>query len=353
MLSPDSFLVFPKDRPEHRTFFEIYGDRVWLRQEGDTVHMNSWGIFPAGGSDPDSPYSILADTALHWYFPPLPPVLKSGPPNGSAVGFRLRVEVKDVLGRIDRPSESMTYPRIDPTSQFYAPEINGSCALVEAGRAYASARAVDGDSAVDARIDNQPGGAAGIVDRVDAGGGSAEDRALRSKILTFYVDHPPRLVQENASFLPTAGQVFTSRSLPLDLIAVDDDPFDGFAQLRAIKSNSRPYSHVGGPKGSPILRRRIAILGKYAGDPSRDTCWVAPGDFMGPLVGLAIPDWIANGPITVLVRLCDCFDCDVLPGPRACPQFAGYEMHPLFGTCVDTSIPCQLAATRAAALMDH
>jgi len=107
---------------------------------------------------------------------------------------------------------------------------------------------------------------------------------------------------------------------------------------------------VGGPKGSPILRRRIAILGKYAGDPLRDTCYVAPGDFTGPLVDLSIPAWIANGPITVLVRLCDCFDCDVLPGPGACPQFQGVELRPTFGTCVDTSIPCQLSAPTPVAM---
>src|SRR5436190_8694304 len=41
MLSADSLQILPKARVEHRTFFEIYGDRLWLRQEGDTVHMNS------------------------------------------------------------------------------------------------------------------------------------------------------------------------------------------------------------------------------------------------------------------------------------------------------------------------
>lgn len=341
MLSPESLQVFPKDRPERRTFFEFYGDRIWLRQEGDTLHMNSWAIFPSGGSDPDSPYSVLVNPRYlpwDWIYSP---VLTPDSANGSPIGFRLRVELQDVLGRVSRPSESTTYPRFDPTSEFNNPVINGYYPLIEAGRGYAVARAVDGDGAVDQRIDQQPGGAVGIVERVDGGGGSPEDVALRGKILTFHVDHPARLLQENPSFSPVTGQVFTTRTLPLDLIAVDDDPFDGLAQPQ---NHARAYSHIGGPKGAPILRRRIAVLGKWAGDPSRDTCWVAPGDYMSPVSVLTIPDWIANGPITVLVRLCDCFECDVRPGPGACPAFAGLELRPTFGTCVDTSIPCQLAA---------
>jgi hypothetical protein len=338
MLSADSLNLLPAARPEHRTFIEIYGDRLWLRQEGDTVHMNSWVVFPSGGSDPDSPYSVMVNQSL---FPPWlgSPVFTPGDANGSPIGFRLRVQLQDVLGRVSLPSESTTYPVWDPASVFHNPIVNGYQPLVEAGRAYAVARAVDGDGAVDRRIDRQPGEAVGIVDRVDAGGGSPEDVALRSKILTFHVDHPPQLLRQNPSFRPVAEQVFTRRSFQLNLMAVDDDPFDALAYP---VGHVKVYSHVGGPKGAPILRRRIAILGKWAGDPSRDTCFVAPGDFMSPMVNLTIPDWIANGPITLLVRLCDCYSCDVRPGPGACPEFAGYELRPTFGTCVDTAIPCRL-----------
>jgi len=124
-------------------------------------------------------------------------------------------------------------------------------------------------------------------------------------------------------------------------LATDDDPFDA---IKYPRNHTRLYSRVGGPMlEAPILRRRIAILGKWTGDPSRDTCYVVPGDLMGPMASLTIPDWIANGPITLLVRLCDCFDCDVRAGPGACPAFAGPELHPYFGRCVDTEIPCQLA----------
>jgi hypothetical protein len=125
---------------------------------------------------------------------------------------------------------------------------------------------------------------------------------------------------------------------------VDDDPFDALAHF---ESNS----HVGGPIDTPILRRRLAILGKLASDLSRDTCYVVAGDFNSAPVAITIPDWIANGPITLLVRLCDCFSCDVRPGPGACPAFAGFELRPTFGSCVDTSIPCQLSVPGPAAML--
>jgi hypothetical protein len=345
MLSADSLRILPKDRLAQRTFLEVYGDRVWLRQEGDTVHINSIVIFPTGGYDLDSPYSVLVNQALLPYELSGSPVFTPGDANGSPVGFRLRVTLRDVLGRVSLPSESTTYPVYDPVSVFHMPVVNGYQTVRDAGRAYAVARAVDGDGAVDRRIDRQPGEAVGIVDRVDAGGGSPQDVALRSKILTFYVDHPPQLLQGDPGFRPVAHQVFTSRSLraltDLALLATDDDPYD------ALAAPARP----GGPSGSPILRRRIAILGKFTGDPARDTCYVVPDEFTSAPINLTIPDWIANGPITLLVRLCDCFSCDVRPGPGACPAFAGFELRPTFGSCVDTSIPCQLSVPGPAAML--
>ena len=347
MISADSLQVLPSHRPEHRTFLEVYGDRMWLRQEGDTVHMNSHVIFPTGGSDPDSPYSVLVATEFLPFWTGPEPVLTPGPPNGSPIGFRFQLDLRDVLGRVDRPSESSTYPFFDPRSELNYPIINGGRGVTEAGRAFAVARAVDGDSAVDRRIDHQPGGAEGIVDRVDAGGGSAEDQALRSKILTFYIDHPPRLLREDPSFFPPAHQVFTSRTVhTLNLLATDDDPYDALAHIE-------DYSHIGGPVDSPILRRRLAIVGGLVTDPGRDTCYVVPGDFMSAMVGFTIPDWIANGPITLVIRLCDCFDCDVLPGPPVCPALGGTELRPTFGACVDTGIPCTLNVPAQAAALDR
>src|SRR5262245_9965798 len=133
MFSADSLEILPKDRPERRTFLEVYGDRIWLRQDGDTVRMNSLVIFPSGGSDPDSPYSVLVGRFL---LPPwlVGPVLTPGDPNGSPIGFRLRVQVKDMAGRVTLPSESTTYPNYDPESIFSNAAINGYYPQFEAAR---------------------------------------------------------------------------------------------------------------------------------------------------------------------------------------------------------------------------
>ena len=71
---------------------------------------------------------------------------------------------------------------------------------------------------------------------------------------------------------------------------------------------------------------------------------------MSPEASITIPDWIANGPITLVIRLCDCFECDVLPGPPVCPALGGTELRPTFGACVDTGIPCLLAVPGPAAM---
>jgi len=341
LLSGDSLLALPANRAPRRTFFEIYNDRLWLRQEGDTVHLNSWLVFPGGGFDSDSPYAALVDTVL---LPPSlrgAPVFTPGPPNGSPIGFRVRVQLKDSYGLIDQPSESLTYPRYQPASVLHNPVVNGYWGVNSAGRGYASLRAVDGDGAVDRRVDLQPGGAVGIADRVDAGGGSATDVALRSKILTFYVNHAPVLLWDRPAFFPTAGAVLPRdvgsaaggrANTSFNLSADDDDWLD-----------PTMFNPVGGtPFRYPqIIRYKIAILGKRTGTSS-DTCFVDP-QFLtsGSNIRFTIPDWIAAGPVTVRIRTCDCLQCDPGSYIPSCP-FAGLEVSPSQGTCVDTDIPCVL-----------
>src|SRR5262249_48210036 len=152
-------------------------------------------------------------------------------PNGSPIGFRIKIQVKDKSGLVSQPSETTTYPVFDPASVIHQPLINGLQGLVNAGRAYATIRAEDGDGTVDRRIDQRPGHAVGIVDRVEAGGAPAADVALRSKVLTFYVNHAPQLQRNLASFFPKTGSTITR--IPAStgptawfLPAQDDDPFD-------------------------------------------------------------------------------------------------------------------------------
>jgi hypothetical protein len=64
---PDSFRVVPSrrhavhDNFNQRTFYELYGDRIYARAEGDTVHQDAWVAFTTGGFDRDSRYAPTVD----------------------------------------------------------------------------------------------------------------------------------------------------------------------------------------------------------------------------------------------------------------------------------------------------
>jgi hypothetical protein len=339
MLSADSAYQLPASRPQRKTFFEAYNQRLWLRQERDTVHMNSWLIFPGGGFDRDSPYTVRSNMVILGDSLRQYPVLTPAAPNGSPIGFRVRVQVKDGSGRVSQPTETQTYPVVDPASSFDLRQINGYWGLTQtAGKAYAVVRAEDGNNMVDERLDHQPGGAVGVADRVDRNMSSPEDRALRSKVLTFYVNHAPLLSRNRSDFYPRAGatltrHVGTQGAQAFNLPATDDDWFD--PGLR------------GGVGGTPtkyqaILRWKLAIVGKIAGCDTCDTCFFEGLEFTHAAgISFSIPPWIAAGDIIVRVRLCDCSQCDALPGGPHCP-FRGLEPGPGEGTCVDTDIPCVL-----------
>jgi hypothetical protein len=247
--------------------------------------------------------------------------------------------VKDASGRVSLPTESQTYPVVDPASSLDLRQINGYWGLTtSAGKAYAVIRAEDGNGAVDARLEHQPGGAVGVADRVDANGGSPEDRALRSKVLTFYINHAPLLLTNRTEFYPRAGAVLsrhvgTLGAPAFNLPASDDDWFDpGLRGTTGGTPNKYPA----------ILRWKLAILGKLAACDTCDTCFFEGLEFGHPAgIAFTIPSWIRAGAITVRVRLCDCAQCDALPGSARCP-FRGVEGGPSEGTCVDTDIPCQL-----------
>ena len=336
MLSADSAFALPAVRLERKSFFEVYGQRLWLRQEEDTVHMNSWVIIPGGGFDKDSPYAVRSNMTLFGDSLSAYPVLTPRGPNGSPIGFRLRIQLKDLSGAVTQPSETTPYPVVDPTSYLDRRAISGYWALTSAGRAYAVLRAEDGNGAVDGRVDQRPGGAVGIADRVDASAGSPEDRALRSKVLTFFVDHVPVLQQNLAGFYPTPGATLP-RDTTFNLPSTDDDPYDPMVA-----------NVIGGPNNGPILRWKIAVLGKRAGT-GKDTCFIAPTDFLTQRPSIQVPDWMASGDVTVRIRLCDCMQCDVLPGTSTCP-FGGHEVGPAQGRCVDTDIRCTLQPPRTTAV---
>lgn len=338
MLSEDSVDVLPALRPQRKTFFEVYNDRLWAHAENDTVHLNSWVIIPSGGFDRDSPYNVRVNQAL------LPGplqgkvVLTQSGPNGSPIGFRLRIPVKDAGGGVSQPSETTTYPEFDPASVKHQPIVNGVQGMTTAGRAFAELFAEDGNGTVDRRIDQRPGGSRGIVERVEAGTGNAQDNALRSKILTFYVNKVPRLLRSSPAFRPTPNQSFNSRSLVLNLPAEDVDPLDP----------SRGFNVVGGRPAYEITRRKVAILGKLAGT-TRDTCYVDPSEFVfASPITIEVPTWIASGNITVRIRLCDCQTCDVGKPTPTCPFTGDRGPAPGYGSCIEVDIPARITAAEPA-----
>jgi hypothetical protein len=155
-------------------------------------------------------------------------------------------------------------------------------------------------------------------------------------VLTFYVNHAP-IFNRTTQFYPRPG-VTLPRVIPptgptaWNLPANDDDWLD-----------ATRFNKVGGtpPDYGQILRVKIAILGKLAGT-TRDTCFIGP-EYNYPLatgtISFTIPNYIAQGAVTVRLRLCDCSACDALPGTATCP-FNGRELTPAQGSCVETDIPC-------------
>ena len=196
---PDSFRFVPSKRlpvrgnAERRTFYEIFGDRIYARAEGDSVHLNSWVVLCNGGYDKDSPYLPLVEAND----PGLPadlagnpnsyPVLLPQGLNGSPIGFRSRVVVRLANGNLIRPSSSTTYPNFQSSSPFRNPALAGYWPMNFAGKAYAAVQAVDSHGMPQPFIFDP----AALADLVDGGGGTPEQRLQRRSIVTFYVRPAP------------------------------------------------------------------------------------------------------------------------------------------------------------------
>jgi len=198
-IGPDSFLYIPSVRRPvgddfgRRTFYEIYGDRIYAHDEGETVHQNSWVVFCNGGYDKDSPYRPLVsplDPALPPGFSGDPlsyPVLHDLRLVGSPIGFRSQWVTKLPSGMLAFSPQSLMYPNFDPNSVFRFPRLAAYDRAIFEGKAYVTVRAQDSDGLRDGSVDDP----VAIADRVDAGGGTPQDRLARRKILTFYVGPPP------------------------------------------------------------------------------------------------------------------------------------------------------------------
>ena len=254
LLGPDSAQVMPSARVARPTFFEVYANRVWAHQELDTVHLNSWVIFPAGGEDRDSPYRAKVGVDPN---KPVGPVTTPGPANGSPVAMRSQVLTVQLDGNPARPSETTSFPVFDIASVYHQPHILPYGAMSASGTAYAYAVSEDGDGTVDRRIMRVAGRPDSV--RFYADLGRPDAAPLRSKILKFYVNHAPFLKTADPQFRPAipngAGvRAAISRTSTFNILADDLDPID----------YTRQILRVGGPQDgvAPVLIRTIDIIGQ-------------------------------------------------------------------------------------------
>lgn len=292
LLSGDSVNVLPANRPVRRTFFEFYQNRIWAHDEGDTVHLNSWVLLPAGGYDPDSPY--LVKVGLDPNLPPGVVTQADASPNGSPIGFRANITVRKPDGGTVRPTETNTFPIFDITSSFHEPKISYRGAMNATGKAYAYVVAEDGDGTVDRRV-QKAGGAERVADDVDAGRGTPEQLAVRSKVMTFYVNHAPRVDLTATAFFPKPGATLTGVNQSFNLICHDIDPID----------ETRTVTAVGGPQNppAPVLVKTVDLIQDQGGGivVTQNVCT----EFEGQNPNFTPSSSFVNGPMTVRVQLSD------------------------------------------------
>ena len=340
LMHDDSVRVLPALRPERKTFFEIYKNRIYVRAENDTVHMNSWVVFTSGGFDPDSPYAV--EFSSNWptgapgsdsrpdtthIAPGTAVVFHPGPANGSPIGFKGAISnYLTPTGPEVVPSLSPVYPNFDPTSVLSVQAINGYYAASDAGKAYTLIKSVDAyqstllggqDESIPIALNES---ARQIAEKVDAGGGTPEEQALRHRVLTFYVDKIPYLVND-PQFKPKldGSEVYPSRTIDLHLFGGDDDPYD-------TDIGAKP-NRVGGPSNSLVLRWSIKFFGKDGnGAP---VTWAPP--FLqnvatggsGQLIqsSIVLDPSLADPSVTMHVQLCDCRECELRAGQGRCVEF--------------------------------
>ena len=304
LLSPDSTLVLPALRPERRTFFEIWKDTVWVRQDGDTVHMNSWIVIHGGGFDKDSRYTVrVSDLARSLEGFPGGPVLDPAPANGSPIGFRsLLVMSLTPNGLRSGSAQTTLYPIFDPNDVFNKPLIAGYHPVFSAGRAFLTIQAEDADGDRDRRVQD----GRQLVQSIENGTATPEEVALRDKVLVFHVDKPPYFQTDNPLFRPraTAIDTFTTQLWDLRLVANDEDPY-------------QPNTPIGGPSQIITLRRRLTVHGKDA--LGNDVSFVDPRDYINQQnIQLLVPAFLAGGPVQLEVELCDCAQCEDEQGTGRC-----------------------------------
>jgi hypothetical protein len=321
---PPNWSSLDPNRPETwpRTFYEIYNGRLYARSEGDTVHMNSIVVLWCGGYDKDSRYlpKVTRDS-----IGPTDPELRpsdnsiiTGPAVedagvvGSPIGFRSLITMRVTpLNLRSNPTQSTLYPVYEPASVYRATRLGGYWRMLQSGQAYAVARAQDADGA----LDNS------VRDAVSVASAGEGDPARR-KVLVFHVNKEPALVTQGLPlFEPYEGQVITTSQWNFRLRGMDLDPYDP----------EDPNPTRGAPTSRRVIRYKITLYGNSVVKPDSAISWtyLTP---TGPYIQTLGEDYLlsfipggtmaknpfASGAIKVSIQICDCADCERVPGQGRC-----------------------------------
>ena len=329
LLNCDSLYYLPSERKPHKTFWEIYRDKLYLRAENDTINMNGIVVLQAGGADLDSPYDVKVDTndpnpdTLTCNGEPARVMRPSGR-NGSPIAFRYQYTEgldPNVLSTVT-PSQSALFPLYDAASPFFQHLVNGYTAINQSGRVYLVLRAIDGNGATDERI-RDTFSARLLTDDVDSGRDTDPyDVSLRKQlIMTFYVNRVPYFDVESPVFFPKPPEnnngniaVSPDRVLRLNLPAIDPDPYD---------PATKP-SIGGGPSTSTVLRTQVTVTGSYtSGGVTRDTTYITSRRFNANYnIDLqADAPYITGTRLKLSIQLCDCNECETVAGSGRCVNF--------------------------------
>ena len=325
LLGCDSTAFLPSQRRQRKTFYELYDPdglgplqgRIYVRAEFDTVHINSWVVFYAGGSDLDSPYLVkvnpndpfLRDTCAGVTAQVLHP---TGETVGSPIGFHQQYTILLDSGRSppyeSGSAQSPVFPLFDAGSSFDAPRIAGYAAMVQSGKIYCVLRAEDGNGGQDTRVLDPRA----LADPIDAMHGDPT-QGLRSRVMVFYVNKAPYLRMDDPQFEPSPTQPpYPTRSIHLNLLADDVDPYD---------ITGPDAGKTGGPSSTKILRWMVKIRGqtRHPNGIVADTTYVPfATETFDPQMDIDLPDWLTSTQNTVVVELCDCERCELSPGTGRC-----------------------------------
>lgn len=304
LMGPDSVRIMPANRPERKTFIELWNDTLFLRAEFDTIHMNAYTIMHNGGFDTDSPYLVqVSDLALQTpgYVPAGPVTTPTRTVTGSPIGFRMRSSYAETPDDADLFfGQSGLYPLFDPNDVNKLERVANYTPHYITGRAYMLALAEDGNGSRDTRIQSPRQ----LADNVDSGHGTAEEQALRGKVMVFYVNRTPYFVTPptNPNFTPLPGYTYRDANWNFNISAADPDPYD---------SSVPP----GGQGGTVILRRNVTVKGKNAAGQNVSFTF---GPFFQQQFSIVMPPELAAGPCTVDLELCDCPTCEDVRGQGRC-----------------------------------